>query len=153
MKSSGIMRLSIPDSWTKNCCKNGYFPPANTIDVIKADNVPLCAIVQADPEQNALKANEFMKANNFDSAIVYYDRHFKKNPNDESSYDNYAIALANKGRIPEALAATKQKLKFTPRDLQTYELQMKIYQAIRDTRGYQEAASQAQAIVNEEQSE
>lgn len=137
----------------KDLLQNGYFPPANTIAVIKADNVPLCAIVQADPERNAYKANQFMKANNFDSAIVYFERHLKKDPNDESSYDNFAIALANRGRMQDAIAATNAKLKLTPRDVQTYQLQMQIYKAVGDRAHEQDAAMKAQAIISEEQGE
>lgn len=137
----------------KDLLQNNYFPPQGTIDVIKADNTPLTAIVKADPERAAYKANQFMKENNFDSAIVYFEKHLKREPNDESSYDNYAIALANKGRVQEAAAAVNTKLKFTPSDVQSYELLIKIYKAIGDNAHANEAAMRAQAIIDEEQSE
>ncbi|MFI5196365.1 MAG: hypothetical protein ACHQD8_04685 [Chitinophagales bacterium] len=130
--------------------QNNHFPPANTIAVIKADNVPLCAIVKKDPEHLAFKANEFMKANNFDSAIVYFERHLQKDPNDESSYDNYAIALANKGKMKEAIDAVNKKLKFTPNDAQSYDLLSKLYQATGDKVHAQQAAIRAQEITEKE---
>jgi tetratricopeptide (TPR) repeat protein len=135
----------------KELLLNNYFPPANTIGVIKADNAPLCAIIKKDPEFLAYKANGFMKANNFDSAVVYYEEHFKKEPNDESSYDSYAIALANKGRINDAIIAIKKKLTFTPNDLQSYDLLTKLYRAIGDKVNEQQAASKIREIQEKEQ--
>ncbi len=149
----------------KDLLLNNHFPPANTIAVIKADNVPLCAIVQKDPEFLAYKANEFMKANNFDSAIVYFAKHLQKEPDDESSYDNYAIALANKSQLlakegrnseavtamNDAINALNNKLKFTPDDLQTLDLQYKLYQATGDKVHAQQAASRIQEIQEKEQ--
>jgi tetratricopeptide (TPR) repeat protein len=137
----------------KELLQNGYFPPANTIAVIKADKAPLCAIVERDPEFLAYKANEFLKAKNFDSASVYFDKHLKKEPNDESSYYNYAVTLASLGKIPEAINAINTKLKYTPRDLQSYDLLIRIYDAIKDTRHKQEVLSRAQEIQQEDQGE
>lgn len=135
----------------KDLLQGGYFPPANTIATIKADNAPLCAIMKKDPELTAYKANVFLKANNFDSAIVYFEKQLKQDPRDETSYDNYAIALANKGRLPEAVNAINAKLKITPEDIQSYELLIKIYQAMGDKVHAQQAANTAQAIVDKEQ--
>lgn len=135
----------------KDLLLNGYFPPANTIATIKADNTPLCAIVAKDPENTAVKANEFLKANNFDSAIVYFQQQLKKDPRDETSYDNYAIALANKGRLPEAVNAINARIKMTPEDVQSYELLIKLYQAMGDKAHAQQAAATAQEIVDKQQ--
>lgn len=137
----------------KELLQNGYFPPTNTIGVIKADKVPLCAILQADPEQDAFKANEFLKAKKLDSALVYFEKHLKKDPKDESSYFNYGLALASVGRLPEAINALNTKLIYTPKDLQCYDLLIKIYDAMKDMPHKQEAISRAQAIQQEEQGE
>ena len=119
----------------------------------KADDVPLCAVVKGDPESLAYRASEYLKASKFDSAVVLYAMHFKKEPEDESSYDNYAIALANLGKMNEAITALNTKLKYTPKDLQTYELLIKLYQATGDKNSAQQTAAKAQAIADEEQSE
>ena len=135
----------------KELLQNGFFPPANCIYTVKADNAPLCAVLKADPEMLAYKASQFLKANNFDSAIVYYEQHLKQDPNDESSYDNYAIALASKSRIPEAIAALQKKLKMDAEDLSSYQVLINIYRAIGDKQHEQEAASTAQAIQEKQQ--
>ena len=135
----------------KDLLQGGYFPPTNTIATIKADDAPLCAIIKKDPEFTANKASEFMKANNFDSAIVYYEKQLKKDPRDETSYDNYAIALANKGRLPEAVNAINARLKMTPSDLQSYDLLIKLYNAMGDKVHAQQTANTAQAIMEKEQ--
>jgi tetratricopeptide (TPR) repeat protein len=137
----------------KDLLQNGYFPPANTIATIKADNVPLCAIVKSEPDQAGYKANEFLKANNFDSAIVWFEKHMQQDPNDESSMDNYAIALASKGRIPDAIAQVRKKLKMDPEDLQSYQLLINIYKATGDKQSAQQAAMEAQAIIDKQQGE
>ena len=135
----------------KDLLQGGYFPPDNSIITIKADDAPLCAVLKKDPEYTAYKANEFLRANNFDSAIVYFDKQQKEYPKDETSYDNYAIALASKGRMPEAVSVLNARLKMTPEDLQTYELLIKIYQAMGDKVHAQQAATTAQEIADKQQ--
>ena len=135
----------------KELLQNNYFPPANTIATIKADNTPLCAIVKADPEYLAYQANEMMKASNYDSAIFYFEKHLQKEPNDESSYDNYAIALANTGRMNDAINAINKKLKFTPSDVQSLDLLSKLYKATGDKVHEQQAESTIQDIQSKEQ--
>jgi two-component SAPR family response regulator len=68
--------------------------------------------------------------------------------------DNYAVALATKGKINEALAVIDKKLKMEPRDLQSYQLLINIYRAVGDKAREQQAISKAKAIereLNEEQ--
>ncbi len=130
----------------KDLLQNDHFPSSDAIYTIKADGVPLCAIVKADPEQLAFRANEFMKVNNFDSAIVMYAAHLKKHPDDETSYSGYAIALANKGMLKEAADALNTGLKYTPNDLQVYSLLIKIYGAMGDKANEQKAMMRAQEI-------
>ena len=127
------------------------FPPANTIHVIKADNTPLCAIVKADPEHAAFRANEFMKKNAYDSAGVWYEKALTEDPKDETSYISYAIALANQGRVPEAINAVNNKLKLTPNDAQTWDILAKLYNAVGNKAKAQEANSRAQEIAEKEQ--
>ncbi len=134
----------------KNENDSVYFPPGNTISVIKADNTPLCAIVKKDPEQNAYYGNAMLKANNFDSAIVFFEKALQKDPHDETSLYNYAISLANKGRIPESIVILNKRLKMTPNDLNVYNILIKLYQAIGDRANAQKTASIAQAIAEKE---
>jgi len=128
-----------------------YFPPKNTIEVIKADNTPLCAIVQADPEQAAYRAIEYMKAKNYDSAEVWYQKALAKDPNDETSHINYAITLANKGNINGAIAVVNKKLKITPNDAQTYQILEQLYMAIGDKAHAQEMHMHIQELQEAEE--
>ena len=137
----------------KNENGDSYFPPGGIVDVIKADHTPLCAIVKADPEHAAFLANGFMKTNNFDSAIYWYEKALSKDANDETSYINYAIALANKGRVPEAVNAINKRLKITPNDAQTYDILAKLYNAMGDKAKAQQAMVREQEIVEKEQNE
>ena len=130
-----------------------HFPPGNTIDVVKADHTPLCAIVAADPEQCAYNANVYMKAGNYDSAIVMFQKALAKDPNDETSYINFAIALANRGRLPEAATALNRRLKLTPNDAQTYDILTKIYSAMGDKANAQQAHAREQELMEKQEAE
>ena len=80
-------------------------------------------------------------------------RHCQKDANDETSYINYAIALANKGRVPEAVNAMNKRLKITPNDAQTYDILAKLYNAMGDKAKAQQAMVREQEIVEKEQNE
>ena len=74
-----------------------------------------------------------------------------KDPKDETSYISYAIALANQGRVPEAINAVNSKLKLTPNDAQTWDILAKLYNAVGNKAKAQEANSRAQEIAEKEQ--
>ncbi len=135
----------------KNEAGEFHFPPGGTIETIKADHTPLCAIVQGDPEHAAFNASAFLKANSYDSAIVWFQKALAKDPNDETSYIGYAIALANKGQVPEAIAAVNRKLKISPNDVQSYDILSKLYMAIGDKNKAHDAQVREQEIINAEQ--
>jgi tetratricopeptide (TPR) repeat protein len=135
----------------KNEAGEMHFPPGGTIETIKADNTPLCAIVQADPEHAAYQANMYLKANNFDSAIVWFQKALVKDPNDETSLTGYAIAMANKGGMAEAIGAIQKKLKITPNDVQSYDILAKLYNAAGDRNKAHEAQMKEQELIAAEQ--
>lgn len=130
----------------KDLLQNGYFPPDNTIATIKADDVPLCAILQNEPDFAGYKAHQFLKAEQFDSAIVYFEKHFKAAPKDESSFENYAVALATTGRMKEAIAVMEGKLKMDPADMGSYQMLINIYKAMGDKVNQQRTLARAKAI-------
>ena len=128
-----------------------HFPPGGTIETIKADNTPLCAIVQGDPEHAAFNANNYMKTSNYDSALYWFEKALAKDPKDETSYIGYAVCLANKGRMPEAINAVNQKLKIAPNDIQSYDILAKLYTAMGDKNKANEAQMKEQEIISAEQ--
>jgi predicted Zn-dependent protease len=107
--------------------------------------------VQADPEHAAFQANTYMKANNFDSAIFWFQKALTKDPNDETSLTGYAIAMANKGQMAEAISAIQKKLKITPNDVQSYDILAKLYNAAGDRNKAHEAQMKEQELINAEQ--
>ncbi len=137
----------------KAMLQNGHFPPEGTIGTIKADNAPLCAIVQNDADLAGYKAHQFLKAQNLDSAIYYFEKHFQESPKDESSMDSYAEAFARKGKIDDAVTVVNNKLKINPDDLQTYQLLINIYKSIGDKVREQQTISKARAIAAQQEGE
>jgi tetratricopeptide (TPR) repeat protein len=157
----------------KNENGESYFPPANTIDVVKADNTPLCAIVKADPERLAYKANEFLRTNVLDSAAFYFGKALQKDPKDETSLTNYAMVLcpwvtavlngkvkhdavmpyvqANLNRVGAAIQVMNDKAKMTPNDAQTHQMLMELYLEAGDRNKAQQEANKVQELVEREQ--
>ncbi len=133
--------------------QNGYYPPANTIITIKADNTPLAVVTKADPEQNAYKANQYYEAKDYANAVVYYQKALAKDAKNETLYLNYAIALASTGHMNEAINATNEYLKMVPEDMNGYQILVQLYKAIGDMQSAQRAMTTAQSIMQEQEGE
>jgi tetratricopeptide (TPR) repeat protein len=133
--------------------QNGYFPPANTIITIKADNTPLAVVTKADPEQNAYKANQYFEAKDYANAVVYYQKALTKDAKNETLYLNYAIALASTGHMDEAINITNEYLKMVPEDMNGYQILVQLYKAIGDMQSAQRTMTTAQSIMQEQEGE
>lgn len=133
--------------------QNGYFPPANTIIAIKADNTPLAVVTKADPEQNAYKANRYFEAKDYANAVVYYQKALAKDAKNETLYLNYAIALASTGHMNEAINVTNAYLKMVPEDMNGYQILVQMYKAVGDMQSAQRAMTTAQSIMQEQEEE
>lgn len=135
----------------KELLQGGYFPPSNTIMVVKADNTPLVAITKPDTSYYGFKATQFMNAKDYANAAYYYQLAVQKEPKDETLYQNFAIALASIGKMDNAIAVMNEYLKMASRDANGYQLLAQLYQAKGDMQGAQNAMSTAQSISMEDQ--
>lgn len=135
----------------KNLLQNGYFPPANTLFTINADNTPLAVVFERRQDEKALKAFRFSENKVYDSAAIYYQKAIQQDPRNETAYINYGIALANIGRVDEAIQSFNEALKANPEDLQAMQILVQLYQMKGDTQAAQNINNRAQAIIMEQQ--
>jgi len=98
---------------------NGYFPGDNTIYTVAADGVPLTAVQENDPERNAFKAHQAMKAGSDSLAIPYLNAAVKKYPKDLEAWRNLAIAQFQTGNKAESEAAAAKAYALSSLDLNT----------------------------------
>lgn len=89
----------------KEQLQNGYFPGDNPIHEVTADGVPLTTVLENDPERNAFKANEAMKAGNDSLAVKYLNVAAQKYPHDAEVWRNLAIASFQSGNKQAAVEA------------------------------------------------
>lgn len=137
----------------KDLLQRGYFPPGNTIITIKADNTPLSVVTAMDTARNAYKGFVALEKNDFASAASYYQKAMALDPKNETGYYYYAIALANLGRIDEAINTLNEGLKMTPENIPLYQVLEKLYKAKGDTINAQQAYNKAMAIMLKQQEE
>ena len=135
----------------KNVLQGGYFPPDNTIIAIKADNTTLTAVTQMDTARNAYKGYKALEKNDYPAAVMYYQKAMAADPKNETGYYFYGLALANTGRVDDAIRAFNEGLKMNPEDLQLYQVLEQVYTAKGDAANAQQTRNKAMAIVAEQQ--
>lgn len=134
----------------KDLLLGGYFPPAYTLVTVKADNTPLSIVIQHDPEKNAYKGFKALEKNDFATAAAYYQKAMAQNPKNETGFQYYAVALANLGRIDEAIAQVNEGLKMMPENIQLYQTLEKLYTAKGDAANAKQAYNRAMTIIMEQ---
>jgi hypothetical protein len=134
----------------RHLLQNGYFPPANTILEIKADNTPLSIVVTHDKDKNALKGFNAIQQRDFEQSIAYYEKALAADPDNETAYMYYGAALASVGQMSAAAAVLNKGLELAPENLQMYDVLIKVYKAQGNTQAAQDAFNRAQAIKIEQ---
>lgn len=88
----------------------------------------------------------YMREQQYDRAILTYNRLIKINPGFDNAYLNMGAAYAQKGNIEAAIAYLKQTVMINPRNQQAYLLLANIYQQKGDNRSAQEYMSRARQL-------
>jgi len=88
-------------TYSKNELLNGSFPPKGTVYIIKADNVPLAAVVKRENYfmPDGYKYND---AHNLDSAIYFFTKAVNYDPKDEEATRMLGQAYLNRGSLDTA---------------------------------------------------
>jgi hypothetical protein len=128
--------------------KNKSWLPANATHVVSVDGVPLSALIKRTDTFD-IAAERAATARDFSAAANYYAEYLKKDTNNPVALLNYANALAQTNRLPEAIAAAQQATKIDPEDAQAWGFLGQLYQATGNAAGAQDANRKAQEIMAE----
>jgi tetratricopeptide (TPR) repeat protein len=93
--------------------KNDIFPPSNSIHVIYADTVPICAVLKRKTKDDFL-GYQALKNKRYSDAIRYYEQAITVNNEDELIYYNLGGALVKIGQEEKADSVLKAGLKINP---------------------------------------
>ena len=92
---------------------NKIWPPGNSIKVIYADQVPVCAILERKSKDD-LYGYEALESGRTKDALEYFEKSLKSNDKDEMIYFNFASALFDDGQTEKADSTLKKCLEINP---------------------------------------
>lgn len=96
-----------------NQMKEKKWPPKNSIHVIYADQVPVCAVLKRETKLD-LQGYRALKKRETTDAIRYFEGALKINTQDELIFYNFAAALVTAGKIDSARLMLQSALKINP---------------------------------------
>jgi tetratricopeptide (TPR) repeat protein len=93
--------------------KHKIWPPGNSIHLVMADGVPICAVLERRTKDDLCGYIALSEGKN-DEAINYFKKALSVNDSDEMIFYNFATALYNSGKYQEADSALKKGLEINP---------------------------------------
>lgn len=111
---------------------NGYFPGGNPLHIIEVDGVPLTTIQANDPQRNAFKGQEAMKAQNFALSVQYFEKAVALDPKDAEAWRNLAVAAFQSGDKAKSMDAIGKAYAISSVDLNTSNTAGMIYLQAQD---------------------
>lgn len=93
--------------------RNGTWPMSKTIHRVEANGVPL-AVIERDPEQFAMQAEQLLKSGQAAQAIPLFQQEVEKYPDNEQGWTGLASAQASVGQSDQALASAEKALEIAP---------------------------------------
>lgn len=92
---------------------NKIWPPKNSIKVIYADSVPVCAILERRSKDD-LNGYKALEAGKTKEALNFFESAIENDDKDEMIYYNFAAALFDDGQFERADSALKKCLEINP---------------------------------------
>ena len=92
---------------------NNIWPPRNTIHIIYADKVPVCAVIVRRSKDDFYGYNALNEGRSKD-AIKYFEKVLQVDDKDEMIFYNFAAALYNDGQYQKADSVLKRGLEINP---------------------------------------
>ncbi len=136
----------IPEGLVKN---KSWLPP-HAVNVVRVDGVPLSAMIRR-VDSSGIIAGRAMKAGDLAGAALSYAQYLQRDSTNTVALQNYAIAMANTNRLPEAIAALERATRINPEDIQALMDLAKMYEAIGNRAAAQQASFRAQELIAEQQ--
>jgi len=130
--------------------KSKSWLPANAVNVVRVDGVPLSALIKRT-DTNDIAAEHAMAAKDYANAASLFAAHLKNDPTNTINLLNYATALAQSNHLPEAISVLLQITKLNPEDMNAWQFLAQLYNATGNQAAAQDAAGRAQAISAEMQ--
>jgi tetratricopeptide (TPR) repeat protein len=93
--------------------KNSIWPPDNSIHIIYADKIPVCAVIERKSKDDFNGYIALNEGRNKD-AINYFEKVLRVNDKDEMIFYNFAAALFNDGQYQRADSVLKNGLEINP---------------------------------------
>ena len=93
--------------------RNKIWPPGNTIHIIEADGVPVCAVLERR-SKNDYYGYLALSEGRYRNAIAFYEEAVKEDERDELIFYNFAAALYNDGQRERAFEMLGKGLKINP---------------------------------------
>jgi tetratricopeptide (TPR) repeat protein len=92
---------------------NKLWPPRNSIHVIYADSIPVCAVLERK-SKNDYYGYSALSEGKYSEAVNLYEKVFKVDDGDEMIFYNFAAALYNSGQYQKADSVLKKSLELNP---------------------------------------
>ena len=89
--------------------QNNAWPPQNVVHAIKVDDVPVCVVVKRKNKDD-IAAYKALEANDFAKSAALYESNLKADASNEYIWFYYSVALAQLGRIDEAIVAIQNAI-------------------------------------------
>lgn len=93
--------------------KNKVWPPGNSIHIVYADSVPICAVLERS-SKNDFYGSEALNRGKIPDAIRFFEYALEENDKDEMIFFNFASALIRDGQAGKADSVLREGLKVNP---------------------------------------
>ena len=106
--------------------KSKIWPPKNSIKIIEADGIPICAVVKRENKADFLGYLAFQQHRSEES-VKYFEELVKKDCQDELIFFNFASVCYSMGDKEKAMSLLQRGLKINPDGEQILMFQANIY--------------------------
>jgi len=111
---------------SRNQIIGGYWPPKGTIHEIKVDGVTVAAIVKSENNYSYM-GKKYLKKNNADSALYFYQRAYAWNPLEEEYARGLADACKLKMNFDSAIMFYKKAIALRDGNYEAYQSLGEVY--------------------------
>jgi hypothetical protein len=106
--------------------KNKMWPPKNSIKIIYADDIPICAVVKRDTKKDFLGYLS-VQQEHLEEAVKYFEEAVKKECQDELIFFNFATVYYAVGDKVKAMSLLQKGLEINPESEQILMFQANIH--------------------------
>lgn len=132
--------------WT---LQNKKWPPSNAVYIERVEGVPIGAVLK-QVSKDAFLGNEALKKNDFQTAVIHFQKYISFDASDETTLMNYAVASASIGQMDQAIKSLNQAIAINGVQSNFHQLLAQIYQSMGDSNNANKSMRKAQKINMEQ---